>query len=193
MGWVPKCRKERTVYLNETAIAVLKELPRLPSVGYVKDDPTPHGANFVFITRDRKRSTSGQAAWRRIDDGRESWKALLEAAGLCTPERIGAMQDSRTFTRHDLRRTFSQQGKQDGLMSVEEASQILGHNPQVNMDHYSGSGASRHLKDKMAKHPSNNQNLLQLVWSGLGTTVGTIAQNEGEITDSEEDSSSATA
>jgi len=152
LGWKPKWGKERHVYLNEMALMILNSLPRLESVGYIKG--VPHPAQFVFVTQDR--FNAGQKNWKRIDDPRYSWRLLLVAAGIWTAEKEKLMTTDCPFHRHDVRRSWSAHAKQSGVFSVAEASAVLGHDPQVNIDHYGAEIEGKQLQQKMLLHPSND-------------------------------------
>ncbi|MGK5083241.1 tyrosine-type recombinase/integrase [Bdellovibrionota bacterium FG-1] len=171
LGWKPKWGKDREVYLNDTALLILNSLPRVVSVGFVKGDPTPHPANFVFVTKDRKKGGLTGVPWQRVTSIRECWRGLLKAAGMWTADREGVMADRLRFIPYDLRRSFSAHAKQRSGFSVEEASQVLGHDPAVNRQHYGGSVDVERLKEKMCQHPSNDPSLGRTLSYSTATVV----------------------
>jgi integrase len=156
LGWKPKWSKEREVDLNDMAMMILKRLPRLKSVGYIKGHSNPYPANFVFVTKDDARSSKGQVSWKRIDDVRYSWRKLLYAAKLWTPDNEKLLLGECPFHRHDVRRSWSAHAKESGAFSVEEASKVLGHDPLVNAQHYAAQIRDNRLQVKMNQHPSNS-------------------------------------
>jgi hypothetical protein len=97
-----------------------------------------------------------EANWKRIDDLKYSWRTLLVAAEIWSPETERLMFADCPFHRHDVRRSWSAHAKQSGFFSVAEASAVLGHDPQVNIDHYGAEIEGKQLQKKMLLHPSND-------------------------------------
>jgi len=127
LGWSPKWGKERKIFLTPAAMSILESIPKVPSVGYQKNNPTPFPANFIFVVRDHK-SLQG---WRRTDQVTKTWKGLLKAARL-------PYDGPDCFIRHDLRRTWNVEAQNyKGVDEVLRAQQ-LGHSLTVNQRHYSG-------------------------------------------------------
>lgn len=169
LGWSPKRRKERDVHLNNSALSILRGLPVLDSVGYVRGDIKAYPARFIFVRIDKVRSSQLRTSWCRTDDVRASWKGLLQAAGLWSDSEENSLTEQTHFVCHDLRRSFSDHAKQDGNFTVAEASKVLGHNPEVNMAHYSGKIEDTRMVEKMNQHPSNRLRLVDDSWYAGGT------------------------
>ena len=170
LGWKPKCGKERDVPLSDAAIALLEQLPRYESVGYV--GKKAHPANFVFVVVDGKRMKKGskEKAWKRIDCLRGSWQSLMESAGLWSKDLDGFTSDVR-FQRHDLRRTFNHHSRKQGT-TTSARSQVLGHGEDVNLQHYNGELKGAELDAELRKavdvHPSNDLSLVRSLCSTGG-------------------------
>ena len=150
-GWKPKWCKERPIVLSPTALEVLKMLPRVPSVGYIKGQATPVPANFVFVVEDRKI----KGGWRRVDDIDRSWQGLMKAAGL--PD-VGP----DAFVRHDLRRTSNEEKKHQGIGDEQRAKE-LGHSVKVNLSNYTGEFNAELEKPYAIIRASQGENLLEIL------------------------------
>lgn len=150
-GWSPKWGKERPIVLSPAALGVLKMLPKVPSVGYIKGQATPVPANFVFVVRDR----NIEDGWRRVDDIDRSWQGLMRAAGL--PD-----SGPDAFVRHDLRRTSNEEKKQQGIGDEQRAKE-LGHSVKVNQIHYTGKFNPELEKAYAIIRASQGENLLEIL------------------------------
>ncbi len=153
---------------------ILESSFQIPSVGYIMGQPNPVPANFIFVTKDKG---GREASWRRIDDVRSAWASLLQAAGVWSPKSEALLgRGAPPFHRHDLRRTWSAHAKASGL-TVEEASEIMGNTPVVNMQHYRGRMTDAQLQEKTKQHSSN---LL------AGCIASVSEPNQDEVSDTEE-------
>lgn len=119
-----------------------------------KERDLTHGLfNADELTRLRETGSDGPMT---IDMAIERYIQLTahnksgDTRGLWTPEREGVMSDRCPFVRHDLCRFWSAHAKVSGCFNVEEASQVLGHDPSVNIQHYAGRGNDTSLWQKMA-------------------------------------------
>ena len=130
IGWAPKWLKERDIVLSPVALRVLELIPKMPSVGYVANDPTPYPGQFIFTVKDRSPKTP-KGARRRCDCITGTWANLLEAAGLPT-----AGMDK--IVLHDFRRFKNLENKHVKNMSLEEMCRELGNSARVNQSNYKG-------------------------------------------------------
>ncbi len=152
LGWKPKWGKERKIPLTTTAQAILDALPKVQTVGYMKNNPSAFPAHFIFGVPDDKI----KGVWRRVDDIDKSWAGLLKAAGLefCGPE---------SFVRHDLRRTWNVEKKDFGGIDDLLRAQQLGHSQKVNQNHYSGHFNEETEKFLANLRSSQGDNLLRFI------------------------------
>ena len=152
LGWSPKWGKERKIFLSPTALSVLESIPKVSSVGYQKNNPTPFPANFIFVVHDHK----SKVGWRRTDQVTKTWKGLLKAAGL-------PYEGPDCFIRHDLRRTWNVEAQNYKGIDEIIRSQQLGHSLTVNQKHYSGIVDDEMLRVLTKLKSANGDNLIPFI------------------------------
>jgi hypothetical protein len=67
------------------------------------------------------------------------------------------------------------------MFSIEEASQQMGNNPIVNVEHYGGTIDPKRLLAKVQQHPSNN---LVACFAGVSEQVDNQKEGEGKVVSS---------
>lgn len=152
LGWSPKWKKNRRVFLTPDALKILEALPKVHSVGYINNNPHPYPANFVFVIRDNK----NLGGWRRVDCVARTWRGLLKAAGL-------PYEGADSFVRHDMRRTWNVEAK--NVRGIDELirSQQLGNSPVINRTNYAGEQDDETVKFLTKLRAGTSDNLLQYV------------------------------
>ena len=155
IGWSPKWGKERSIKLFPEALALLHSLPRLPTVGYVKDElgqqvaipaefilpkaqvrivgscPMKQKKGYYKCVKCREFPSRDECSFRQVvysrcDSIKIAWDSVCKDAGVIN------------LRLHDLRRFFNRSVLQERLgFTPEEAGKYIGNSTQVNKDHYS--------------------------------------------------------